>query len=156
MAIHDHSSRDFGGSDAGRLGRDVPEAADPPRVGARPGICEFVRGAARAGAGFRHGIPQGRPHHDREGRGRSQRSEEHTSELQSQSNLVCRLLLEKKKKPPDYATAARLSVLFPVPGRPAIMISMVLRVSGRKVQYLAITPLLCHTEDLQVRGLYMC
>src|SRR5688572_32605423 len=29
---------------------------------------------------------------------RSLRSEEHTSELQSQSNLVCRLLLEKKKK----------------------------------------------------------
>src|SRR2546430_8707361 len=28
----------------------------------------------------------------------SERSEEHTSELQSQSNLVCRLLLEKKKK----------------------------------------------------------
>src|SRR5688572_32622786 len=32
-------------------------------------------------------------------RGRDhRRSEEHTSELQSQSNLVCRLLLEKKKK----------------------------------------------------------
>src|SRR2546430_5722253 len=31
-------------------------------------------------------------------RGRSTRSEEHTSELQSQSNLVCRLLLEKKKQ----------------------------------------------------------
>src|SRR5688572_26135360 len=30
--------------------------------------------------------------------GYAQRSEEHTSELQSQSNLVCRLLLEKKKK----------------------------------------------------------
>src|SRR2546430_16224256 len=30
--------------------------------------------------------------------GRRKRSEEHTSELQSQSNLVCRLLLEKKKK----------------------------------------------------------
>src|SRR2546430_2938835 len=29
---------------------------------------------------------------------RASRSEEHTSELQSQSNLVCRLLLEKKKK----------------------------------------------------------
>src|SRR5688572_30963527 len=29
---------------------------------------------------------------------RELRSEEHTSELQSQSNLVCRLLLEKKKK----------------------------------------------------------
>src|SRR5205085_5250481 len=35
--------------------------------------------------------PPGRP------AGRA-RSEEHTSELQSQSNLVCRLLLEKKKK----------------------------------------------------------
>src|SRR2546427_11929127 len=31
-------------------------------------------------------------------RAQSPRSEEHTSELQSQSNLVCRLLLEKKKK----------------------------------------------------------
>src|SRR2546430_13334987 len=31
------------------------------------------------------------------GRGAGPRSEEHTSELQSQSNLVCRLLLEKKK-----------------------------------------------------------
>src|SRR2546430_12271705 len=30
------------------------------------------------------------------------RSEEHTSELQSQSNLVCRLLLEKKKTLTDY------------------------------------------------------
>src|SRR5205085_7988833 len=30
--------------------------------------------------------------------GAQERSEEHTSELQSQSNLVCRLLLEKKKK----------------------------------------------------------
>src|SRR2546430_5886124 len=30
------------------------------------------------------------------------RSEEHTSELQSQSNLVCRLLLEKKKKQATY------------------------------------------------------
>src|SRR2546430_5497148 len=30
------------------------------------------------------------------------RSEEHTSELQSQSNLVCRLLLEKKKKTQIY------------------------------------------------------
>src|SRR2546430_9111670 len=29
--------------------------------------------------------------------GKDDRSEEHTSELQSQSNLVCRLLLEKKK-----------------------------------------------------------
>src|SRR5688572_32599104 len=34
----------------------------------------------------------------RRNRGQGRRSEEHTSELQSQSNLVCRLLLEKKKK----------------------------------------------------------
>src|SRR5688572_32131102 len=34
----------------------------------------------------------------RSNRSRYSRSEEHTSELQSQSNLVCRLLLEKKKK----------------------------------------------------------
>src|SRR2546430_12626279 len=39
----------------------------------------------------------------------SRRSEEHTSELQSQSNLVCRLLLEKKKYsdlPPNHLTAS--------------------------------------------------
>src|SRR2546427_5682865 len=45
------------------------------------------------------------------------RSEEHTSELQSQSNLVCRLLLEKKKKTekpgetPDYASHGERLVL---------------------------------------------
>src|SRR2546430_4655186 len=33
----------------------------------------------------------------------SMRSEEHTSELQSQSNLVCRLLLEKKKDETELA-----------------------------------------------------
>src|SRR2546421_2297861 len=33
------------------------------------------------------------------------RSEEHTSELQSRSDLVCRLLLEKKKKIPPYTLA---------------------------------------------------
>src|SRR2546427_7090172 len=37
------------------------------------------------------------------------RSEEHTSELQSQSNLVCRLLLEKKKYPSYHA---RLQTIF--------------------------------------------
>src|SRR5947207_6875678 len=34
----------------------------------------------------------------------AQRSEEHTSELQSHSDLVCRLLLEKKKKTLKYIT----------------------------------------------------
>src|SRR5260370_17524218 len=38
-----------------------------------------------------------RPGREHDGLGR--RSEEHTSELQSHLNLVCRLLLEKKKKP---------------------------------------------------------
>src|SRR5688572_32437375 len=35
------------------------------------------------------------------------RSEEHTSELQSQSNLVCRLLLEKKKKKKTNQTTSQ-------------------------------------------------
>src|SRR2546430_12875018 len=43
--------------------------------------------SGRAGYADRFLQPDARPH----------RSEEHTSELQSQSNLVCRLLLEKKK-----------------------------------------------------------
>src|SRR2546430_9068478 len=45
--------------------------------------------------------PENEAQHDRdlgERHEKFQRSEEHTSELQSQSNLVCRLLLEKKKK----------------------------------------------------------
>src|SRR5438309_7097140 len=37
----------------------------------------------------------------------SARSEEHTSELQSQFHLVCRLLLEKKKLPTAHAFAIR-------------------------------------------------
>src|SRR5256884_4935372 len=41
--------------------------------------------------------------HHRDGRGPApDRSEEHTSELQSRLHLVCRLLLEKKKKKKDY------------------------------------------------------
>src|SRR2546426_8970514 len=38
----------------------------------------------------------------RRGRRRAPRSEEHTSELQSPCNLVCRLLLEKKKKEKEH------------------------------------------------------
>src|SRR3972149_12164820 len=49
--------------------------------------------ALRGGAGCQ----QDRRQHT----GQSKRSEEHTSELQSQSNIVCRLLLEKKKKRGD-------------------------------------------------------
>src|SRR5688572_6847289 len=50
--------------------------------------------------------------HHRLARHRRLRSEEHTSELQSQSNLVCRLLLEKKKK--TLHTFARSSSLEPL------------------------------------------
>src|SRR5205085_8185848 len=51
------------------------------------------RGARRYVAAERHLGPRARGRH----RDARVRSEEHTSELQSQSNLVCRLLLEKKK-----------------------------------------------------------
>src|SRR2546430_5604252 len=50
---------------------------------------EVGLGAARAVGELDYGQPGGD--------GSPRRSEEHTSELQSQSNLVCRLLLEKKK-----------------------------------------------------------
>src|SRR3989475_8648046 len=40
-----------------------------------------------------------------------ERSEEHTSELQSQSNLVCRLLLEKKKKIVYYARGSNVTLM---------------------------------------------
>src|SRR3989449_3137322 len=42
--------------------------------------------------------PPARPRYRREAVRRPRRSEEHTSELQSRLHLVCRLLLEKKKK----------------------------------------------------------
>src|SRR5437773_6592960 len=42
----------------------------------------------------------------------SKRSEEHTSELQSHHDLVCRLLLEKKKKPKSITTD-RTMLVFP-------------------------------------------
>src|SRR2546427_4763025 len=61
-----------------------------PRCAATPQQCP---NPARRRAAYRY-----RPPGARGGRlrGRNGRSEEHTSELQSQSNLVCRLLLEKK------------------------------------------------------------
>src|SRR2546427_9005264 len=41
------------------------------------------------------------------------RSEEHTSELQSQSNIVCRLLLEKKKSSPRTCITPRIRNTHP-------------------------------------------
>src|SRR2546427_8647493 len=76
----------------------------PPRSTLFPYTTLFRSGAASAtGRGRRHLTLQfpAVPGHARGGAGHRAgqrgRSEEHTSELQSQSNLVCRLLLEKKK-----------------------------------------------------------
>src|SRR2546427_9297186 len=67
--------REEGVASAALVGEHLPHQRRRRRRGVAP------RGAVRLG-GLRL---------------RRQRSEEHTSELQSQSNLVCRLLLEKKK-----------------------------------------------------------
>src|SRR2546426_1966036 len=67
----------------GPLPRRPPEAVVEEQLDARP----------------RHGLSQRRAVEDHIlHRVPAQRSEEHTSELQSPCNLVCRLLLEKKKR----------------------------------------------------------
>src|SRR5438034_7704476 len=68
-------------------GRPARRSSDRARGGLGG---ETVPGAGAPGRGV---VAQRRP-----GRGRLGRSEEHTSELQSHSDLVCRLLLEKKKE----------------------------------------------------------
>src|SRR2546427_1273664 len=78
----------------------------PPRSTLFPYTTLFrsLRGFVRRGYHQHGGLPireapgQGREHEPFGGTEKSNRSEEHTSELQSQSNIVCRLLLEKKKK----------------------------------------------------------
>src|SRR2546430_10140801 len=69
----------------------------PPRSTLFPYTTLFrsLRGNTRA---LRFGKDDSPPMHRRTRAARFRRSEEHTSELQSQSNLVCRLLLEKKNK----------------------------------------------------------
>src|SRR5260370_25149603 len=66
-----------------------------------------VRGKSNPAVG-----PAGRRRHKRAGVGRLRypagRSEEHTSELQSHLNLVCRLLLEKKKKESYFSRSKKL------------------------------------------------
>src|SRR2546430_6154041 len=59
-----------------------------------------ARGSLPARDVLHRAVAQGMSHRaELDGAARCEhRSEEHTSELQSQSNLVCRLLLEKKKK----------------------------------------------------------
>src|SRR5256885_3733906 len=74
----------------------------PPRSTLFPYTTLF-RSHARADLGREVGATLGEPEPALEGgpghaRGGDTRSEEHTSELQSPCNLVCRLLLEKKKR----------------------------------------------------------
>src|SRR2546430_5752044 len=69
--------------------RSARRGAGRPEVRAAPGRDAGFRAAALSGGARPHARnPASRPG--------AARSEEHTSELQSQSNLVCRLLLEKK------------------------------------------------------------
>src|SRR2546430_8743753 len=83
----------------------------PPRSTLFPYTTLFRSGCLRRGRAYRLlGVPRTvrqlrsgslQPARGAEWRGCAEgkpRSEEHTSELQSQSNLVCRLLLEKKNK----------------------------------------------------------
>src|SRR5207248_10306898 len=78
----------------------VRRAPCPARPATAPGPDAFSaagwslrRSVRAAGAAPRRGAPPGWP-----ARQERRRSEEHTSELQSPYDLVCRLLLEKKKK----------------------------------------------------------
>src|SRR6267143_1421576 len=81
-----------------RAGREGAQPLPPSLLSQRR------MGVPRPGADHRHSLLPRGPQARGAGaggqrhRGRARRSEEHTSELQSQFHLVCRLLLEKKKK----------------------------------------------------------
>src|SRR5947207_5928370 len=87
----------------------------PPRSTLFPYTTLFRSGRHRRG----HRAPQDRRHAERSPRRagggaprKHDRSEEHTSELQSHSDLVCRLLLEKKKKKKKRTTINRVESHF--------------------------------------------
>src|SRR5256885_5542088 len=84
-------------SPRGGLCHPGARCADGRHVGGRPSC---LRGAATgASPGALHALGR----RDARRRRRVARSEEHTSELQSPCNLVCRLLLEKKKTSTTYS-----------------------------------------------------
>src|SRR2546428_6516303 len=81
--------------------RPPPRRCPGPHPLAEPVGRVVVTHSAREARGVPlalHPHPAHRSHRERVERGGIERSEEHTSELQSRSDLVCRLLLEKKKK----------------------------------------------------------
>src|SRR2546427_4313888 len=77
------------------LFRSVRRRADCPQLAQRPPVAQALRFGERELVGSRLSR---RPVANLPAADVCGRSEEHTSELQSQSNLVCRLLLEKKKE----------------------------------------------------------
>src|SRR5690625_6294429 len=88
----------------------------PPTRGGMPGAAPSADARPRRTLGdvqrrlvvlgaHRQGVPSGEHPDHRVVR----RSEEHTSELQSRGHLVCRLLLEKKKKKPPRYTKDRIT-----------------------------------------------
>src|SRR2546430_1507500 len=80
-----------------RRRRSAPRARSSTRGGA-PTTSRRRRSSTSSAPSARTAASSGRPRGSTSRRCRSgRRSEEHTSELQSQSNIVCRLLLEKKK-----------------------------------------------------------
>src|SRR6266581_1778917 len=81
----------------------------PPRSTLFPYTTLF---RSRSQSGFRRDRPAPTRQSRRRSAGAPSRSEEHTSELQSPVHLVCRLLLEKKKKHERLRTL-RLSRLLP-------------------------------------------
>src|SRR2546426_5987358 len=86
----------FRSSDGGLLGRNYTSAARWPgrRIEIGRGLC-FTSSERQSATS------------------RTSRSEEHTSELQSPCNLVCRLLLEKKKKDiPDVPKRCIMNLLI--------------------------------------------
>src|SRR3712207_7398798 len=80
-------SQSMGG---GHVRPRLPEHVESRLEIVRPGV---VENQVAPGHGHRHGVGAGF-----DPVGHDLRSEEHTSELQSRQYLVCRLLLEKKKK----------------------------------------------------------
>src|SRR3989442_2291270 len=86
----------------------------PPRSTLFPYTTLFRSARARTGTVFRvhlglsaHNALRLHARHLPDG----DRSEEHTSELQSRPHLVCRLLLEKKKKTKEYARTHKVSIM---------------------------------------------
>src|SRR5690606_42116620 len=88
-----------GGASAGAAHVAAGVSAVPPRPSARAGVAalDLERAPTPSMAGMESFLTIEQMAR-RAGLSAHARSEEHTSELQSRENLVCRLLLEKKKK----------------------------------------------------------